>query len=725
MLYPTVSLDAHMTVSAALARLARYGLWMQPTHDAARAWIAEIATAAAIPFDEMARRLARDPREFRVAIRRQWHSSILWYSRPAIEVLAQCGSAHASSFVSDALGLHEPDSREPLMVDEGRIDAGAEGVVLAGSTPLAVSGSPPQAAEELKVGDERGFAEAPAFRKKGRKAGGPIPSPKHRGQKAQAPMAEPARTISGFPRIDAPGSVAAEERFVVRVGIARERTQGTKDERIVVAVAADVKVVDIDVELAAEGLVADGGWTRTLSLDVDDPTAASVEFALRGKPPDNPENIRLTKLEIRYVFKGAVCGFATRPLVIGPAGMPAPAQPSPAYGTPWAKQHVVNSSIDLAADHDAADLTIEILKPDGNSTNGRYVCKLYSRHALKTPRGELRVDVGDDAKTFAKETIDQVRLMTGRKSLEDMVRARSRLIANRLPKEVFDALREVAEKVSPQPPTVLIVSAEQFVPWELAEVAPPLDPTRPGLLGAQAIVGRWLREDGARPSPIPPLNPVAAMGVPSIAVMIGRYAGANGFNALPFAEKEATEMTQAYGAVVVDADDDGLHQLLSADVPPIGPPGAIHFAGHGEYDPTRKDSSVMFLSDGTPMDSLFFRGAKYGAKTSPLIFMNACMIGVGGEVLGAAGGFPGNCLCGGFGAFVGALWEVNDRIAHDIALEFWKRALPADGSEGESIGDILRDMRARYSPQGSAAPVPTYLAYVYYGHPRLRLRKAA
>ena len=98
------------------------------------------------------------------------------------------------------------------------------------------------------------------------------------------------------------------------------------------------------------------------------------------------------------------------------------------------------------------------------------------------------------------------------------------------------------------------------------------------------------------------------------------------------------------------------------------------------------------------------------------------MVGIGGELLGNMGGFPGNCLSGGFGGMLGALWEVDDTVAHDFAIEFWQRALPANGKNPEPIGAILRDLRAKYNAN-SNAPVTTYLAYVYYGHPRLTLHR--
>ena len=98
------------------------------------------------------------------------------------------------------------------------------------------------------------------------------------------------------------------------------------------------------------------------------------------------------------------------------------------------------------------------------------------------------------------------------------------------------------------------------------------------------------------------------------------------------------------------------------------------------------------------------------------------MAGIGDELLGDMGGFPGNCLKGGFGGVLGALWEVDDKVAHDLALEFWQRALPLGGAKAEPVGGILRDLRAKYVPDPGTAPVTTYLSYVFYGHPRLTLQ---
>jgi CHAT domain-containing protein len=211
-----------------------------------------------------------------------------------------------------------------------------------------------------------------------------------------------------------------------------------------------------------------------------------------------------------------------------------------------------------------------------------------------------------------------------------------------------------------------------------------------------------------------------------MAVMAGMYKAESGLARLPEAEAEASTLQRNYDAVPLPASLQGVKQLLDAKMSrhgqPIGGAEAIHFAGHGDYDPATPDSAVVYLSDGAPLFASLFGSARYGGASSPMFFLNACMAGIGDELLGDAGGFPGNCLDGGFAGVLGALWEIDDQLAHQVAIEFWRRALPLGDTEPEPLGAILRNLRAKYVPDAVPAPAATYLAYVYYGHPRLTLR---
>lgn len=754
MLLHPIAFNAVMSASAALDRLARYGLWLDPQHPQAKAWIEDYARRMKLSFDDAARRLKREPRAFGAAIRRQWYANVLWYSLPARELLQRCVSAPPGMSLAMLLQLQEGGSRPPQEMGVDGPPQDRDGVVLEAGVPVAVSVSAPKmmatrsrtldAGADLDAllgsddtvgsvlggGGTRGarVGSAPAA-----DVGAVLGGISRSAPPAAAPAPKPVE-VRAWPRLDAPEYQPAAVPFDVVVGLRATRDPKlAAPAQVVFAAPPGAEAVDVGIELLADGIDAPEGWTRTLRVQVNDPTAATVTFRLVGREPTGPEPVHLTMLEVRYVVDGAVCGTASRPFVVGKAGQPE--MPGVhGHGTPWLSEPASFSSVSLQGDAHVADLTIEIAKPDGDATNGRYVCRLSSPHKIPGLQAPYPIDLGQDARTFAKSLVEMVRSYSG-PLVDNVLTSLRQLIAEKLPPAAFDALRAVAQRAAPQPPAVLIVSAEPFVPWELAEVDPPLDAARPPYLGAQALVGRWLRHgvrrnDGGATQPVekPACLPLAAIPVRHMAVMAGYYKAEAGLRRLPAAEQEATELVQAYDAVALAASQQALKQLLSAQLEhkfqQIGAPGAVHFAGHGDYDPTRPDSGMLFLSEGTPLTSFLFRGAKYGGERQPLFFLNACMLGIGGEVLGELSGFPGDCLKGGFGGVLGALWEIDDAVAAQVAREFWRRALPTDGAKPEPVAAILRDLRAKYDGS-AAAPVSTYLSYVYYGHPRLTLQRAA
>ena len=98
---------------------------------------------------------------------------------------------------------------------------------------------------------------------------------------------------------------------------------------------------------------------------------------------------------------------------------------------------------------------------------------------------------------------------------------------------MWTALSKVTEAVAPQRPTVLLLSAEAYVPWELATMPVPFDPTTTGFLGAQVTVGRWVLATDRPPAPPPRLVHVEGM-----VVISGRYEQP-GWSRLEHAEAEA------------------------------------------------------------------------------------------------------------------------------------------------------------------------------------------
>jgi Ternary complex associated domain 7 len=392
-------LDGEMSVSAALARLARNGLWLDPKQTDAKAWIETSATRLGWSFDEIAQRIARDPRRAGVAIRRQWYASVLWYPRLAVDILRACVSAQPNDVLHIALGLREEDSRAPIVISRSEHIPARVGVVFNADIPVGVNLIEPSIAEGAR---DLPF-ESPAV--------GALSTSRGAADRAAT---EPI-DVRAWPRIDAPDYTPAGQVFNVIVGLQASRQLRLIAGQFAIQVPAGTTTVAIGVELIADGVDAIDGWTHQMLVDVQNPTAAQVTFQLRGRALSG-ELAHLTMLEVRYVFNGTVCGSASRPLVIGDKSAPALDLPTN-FGTQWLGQASTASPLTMQRSYQAADLTIELVKPNGNRANGRYVCRLQTPHPIGIDAGPHDVDLGDDAKTFAKSIVDQVRQFAhGRKA---------------------------------------------------------------------------------------------------------------------------------------------------------------------------------------------------------------------------------------------------------------------------------------------------------------------
>lgn len=719
-----IDLAADMSAREVLARLALNGYWISASDPAARRRIEDVARRLRLPAEDVAFKLRRDARNHGVAIRRQWHDAVLWYAYDLNEVLARCSQAAPDDVLAVVLDLREQDSVPVVELGEDGATALRTGVVTDHGKPVAVVLATALEALGEAARGYRGVALPAA-------SASAVLAP------APQPTQVPSGTTQAWPRVDVPEFARAEQPFDVVVGFSIAQDVAVAGGPIDLPFTDEAPSLELSVELTASaGLEALEGWTRPLRVSRQDIATAQVRFRLVGRAPQTAATSRLASLEVRYLLGGTICGTASRPVVILPtqgAAAPVPSQ----YGMAWQRAAPAASTpVRIDVDPNAPDLTVEISKPDRNAASGQYVCKLYSPHPLEVGRGPFHIDIGQDAKTFARALVDEVRLLGTSELLGDLLESVGRLVADRLPPAVLAALRETAAIVAPAVPALLIVSAEPFVPWELAWMELPLDSARPRHLGAQALVGRWLRDDvagsAARPAleevARPALSPISCLAVRNMALMAPWYESPSGLRRLPKAEEEVQVLARDHAGVLLQATQKALGQLLNAKLADANGGieiDAVHFAGHGDFDSSRPDGSALFLQDGLPLRSMLFRAAKYGGDKQPLMFLNACMLGIGGELLGDMAGFPGNSLRGGFGGVVGALWEVDDVVAHDLALEFWRRVLPPPPATGEPVGSVLRDLRSKAHSAAGGLPTPTYLAYVYYGHPRLTLRRSA
>ena len=266
---------------------------------------------------------------------------------------------------------------------------------------------------------------------------------------------------------------------------------------------------------------------------------------------------------------------------------------------------------------------------------------------------------------------------------------------------MVEAIRAVS-KVIGGPPSVLFISWESLIPWELMAVKPPLEGSEPKgsrFLGAQARVGRWAFNSDPPPSGI---NPPTRRGATSAraVVITGDYSKVPDLRALTESIAEAAGVP-------------------AADV--------IHFALHGDLGHSLSTTGLLLLkADGTATDTLDPRKVRAGdlTATRPMVFLNACLAGAGMEFLGQNAGLADAFVAIGAAAAIAPQWSVDDKVARQFAASLYRDTLAA--ASRVEVAEFLRRQRASITSDAVAADgfetsALTPLAYAFFGHPSFTL----
>jgi hypothetical protein len=243
--------------------------------------------------------------------------------------------------------------------------------------------------------------------------------------------------------------------------------------------------------------------------------------------------------------------------------------------------------------------------------------------------------------------------------------------------------------------SIAIYSDEPYVPWELIVPEAPDGAAAP-MLGVAFSVARWKR---ARFFPDP-------LRVAGFAVVVPAYA-----TPLPYAEEEAGELQRRFGARRVPGEYAAVVELLRSRGLQ-----AIHFAGHGRFDPGAADASELLLADA-PLRPTDVAGATIGQAERPLVFVNACEVGQQEWALTQIGGWAEAFCAAGCTAFVGPYWPVEDRVAARAARVFYEAL-----REGETVGRAMQAVRRRFHTDAEFPAHPTWLAYTLHCQPNVTVQ---
>ncbi|MEP7359229.1 MAG: CHAT domain-containing protein, partial [Anaerolineales bacterium] len=465
------------------------------------------------------------------------------------------------------------------------------------------------------------------------------------------PPAADAIHFTAQPALDAPAQVAPEGVFTVTVGFRADLDPAL----------SEVKGIDVTASLGETftvTLLTDGARVirgqqqqQPLALDL----AAKVTFECQAQP--GVSEIRLT---VHYVLHSQLVGMATRRVAVG-------------ADAPMARRRADPCRLGSATPESQTDLQVTITR---SRARPGYLQWTFVAPNPAINIGPVLTELGD-AREFAALIIRELKTQQYEGLFAGQILAnKGQDIADAMPLEFFETLAKVFAAVQ-RAPTLLLLTDETYVPWELALLETPLDPARPPYLGAQVHMGRWLlHEKVAFP---PPAN----ISVTHLTAVAASYGLGTDLARLQHALDEQQMLATGRQARPLQANRAALQVLVTE---PKTAGHLIHFAVHGLSDPDANDQALL-LDDKTRLLPSALAGRFRCGETPAFsfVFLNACQVGTAASCLGQAAGFPGDLIRGGTLGFLAPLWDVDDEVARAFAERFYAATL----DEHQTVGEIL------------------------------------
>tara|TARA_R110001592_G_scaffold363372_2_gene686284 strand:- start:157077 stop:158969 length:1893 start_codon:yes stop_codon:yes gene_type:complete len=490
-----------------------------------------------------------------------------------------------------------------------------------------------------------------------------------------------APPFEAYPSLTAPDTALPGDPFDIYVGF-REQADPTLSGGGLIRIENPDPNEDCLVILSGDGVTLDRDYDY-VPLKCN----ASVRFSGALKPGASEASVKAL-----FSYKGQVISAARRQILA-----------TGAAAEPEVNTVVKNPCrIEMPSPETAVDITISLDSKRDGTLEWRVIAPDYPQELEKI---KLETYL-PDTKQFAADLMRDLKARSFRGPFaRNILETMGQDIASYLPAEIMDVLQVVHGKLG-RAPTLLLLTNETYVPWELAYLAKPLDPGAPPFLGAQVIMGRWIEESEVM------LPPTVSLDVERMTAVASEYGLAAGQTQLLEAIGEQQALCQRWQAIPLQATSSEMEVMVTGEKIPGH---LVHFAVHGYSDPSVNNQALL-LADNTQLPASAMTGAHTCGATPrfSFVFLNACQVGTPGRSLGHAGGFPGVLVRGGTVGFIAPLWDVHDDIARDAAETFYEETF----TNGCTVGEALHARRKAYNDDST-----TPLAYIYYGHPGLRLNR--
>jgi hypothetical protein len=485
------------------------------------------------------------------------------------------------------------------------------------------------------------------------------------------------RVLRRTPHIDVP---PLTDRFQVRVYTdTAPLREGEEGEDVVVEGPPEQKRFDVDVWLVAGApFQVEGPAIRKLAILRDRELSDFVEFTvIRSGPAAGIRNVSFSAL---FSYQGRACGRVTRVVATADAQ---PANPEDSGG------------IRIDAEAAAPDLSVRIVRGDDDRS---FHCTVQAGNRIETADWRLS--------GLAADVVRERMARFTAKGVSDKVRTKYLLSSGY---DLFEASPPIFQKVfwelidSGGPPkTISIVTEEPYLPWELMapmRTLPNGESEERAPLGVEFLVSRWTAKSHIAPPQKVPLR--------------DSWVVAPRDSRLTNAEQEAAMVLEEIPGERIDpVGIETLEEALERQGRSL-----LHVICHGKSGAA--GSQILVLEKKEELEAGLLRampGVKKAFKSGkPLVFLNACEVGREEPALVGIGGFAEQFMALGASGVIAPLWSVKDSVAHELAVEFYRRLR----EEPETpFAAILRDLRAR--SYGAAGGEDTWAAYCFYGDPLAR-----
>ncbi len=512
---------------------------------------------------------------------------------------------------------------------------------------------------------------------------------------------------------DRPDVVVVDQPFTATVGLGPRPSYGVVSTG---AIATSGEVIDVVLVYDPDSLTPQGPTRHQIQPTADTPHP-SVEVTFTASYLESAPATR--RLGVQYLVGGQVVGLAWRSFVA--VDEPALVASAPA---PSVRERDLLDLSPLLVE-EAPDLVVAVVASD--SGKDRWVWTVYAADpALPTPDAPNASTLDGEVADFALATRRAIQFSSDKLNDYFTLAGRAKRIGASMPASVQTALSAlIAQPGRTEAPSVLLLTEELVIPWELAALDPPVTTPWGGdsvFLGAHVALGRWPLSEH-RPRPVPR----SQVQVRSAAVVTADYTGVPGWGRLEFAATEAVEVGGLFSppAAQVAAELPAVVDLLRG----TPPADIIHVALHGQYDNAGDQEGIVLVRrDGTTAAASFLTPLQVengNLEGGPFVFLNACQVGTDERVLGSYGGFASTLLRIGAGGVVAALWNIDDDVAAAVARQMYAQTL---GPETVPVAEAMRRIRAAYTETAVEQAAPgvsaTLVAFQMFGHPRLRLTRA-